>query len=232
MSEVPVCGTFIPSIVLSKKLNFLKKHTNRLNIEPNKIYTAKYFLDLPRFTDKSFNIETKYFSGLLNAQNFTISEDKIIIKSDMRNYSNNRTNTSESTDNYFTISYNETIKISEIDQFSFNLTDPLISLEPRPDFFKFISALDQKYKLDLTISSDGTLRCTINETLRYKYEQIGCKVPLHTVDTISIAIRMIDLNFIKDILDTTMVLCVFDDCMVVYSYDMDCTLAARVPILA
>lgn len=133
--------------------------------------------------------------------------------------------------NIDSLTVSEKFKVFENDEILLNLDDPLLSIEPRHDFIRFLSQMDPKTTVCLEVLANGTLICKINDYIEYEYKQVGCKVPLSNIDGINIRFKTEEIVFLKDLMDTTIIFCIFDECLIIYSYEQNSTLAVQIPLL-
>lgn len=215
LQDQKIEGFLHSSTILKKKVDFLRKYTKKVNVKPTKIYNNKFFLDIPPFTNQSFMIGTKHLFGIIEADcNYRVAEGKICIDGKKNG-----------------VSISEKISISPIEDVSLDLEDPLISFEPRHDFLRFLGHLNPKCIINLHVTEEGKITCKVTDVIEYEYIQEGCKISLCNIDSVEIRIRNEEIQFIKDILETSVIFCVFDDFLIIYSYEVESTLAVRIPIL-
>ncbi|KRH91953.1 hypothetical protein M153_1665400060, partial [Pseudoloma neurophilia] len=212
-SSETVDGHLRTSPLLKKKCEFLQKYAKFLNVTETKIYTNKFFLDIPSFINCSFKIDSKSMLNLVqNDTTFQITDSKLILlKSD------NRSNFSILTN----LTVSEKINITDIEEISLDLDDPLLSIEPRHDFFRFLGQLDIKTTINLKIIDDGTLICKVDDFIKYEYKQTGCKITLKNIENAEIKFKTEEIYFLKDLTDTSIIFCVFDEFFIIYSYEQD-----------
>lgn len=280
-------GFIRTSKLLRKKLSFLHKYTRHINIKPTRIYTTKFFLDLPSFVNFSFKIDSRTMNKLVSKNTrFVMLNGTILVTNinrrnkedddeyeldgtenginlefhnenreyndegtkyygknmrytDKNNISNgtmqrNRSNgldLSNFNQNMDNLIISENFKIFEIDDISLNLEDPLLSIEPRHDFISFLSHMDPKTTIFLEVAATGTLICKIEDFIEFEYKQTGCKIPLSNINTINVKFKTEEIVFLKDLMDTTIIFCIFDECLIIYSYEQNSTLAVQIPLL-
>lgn len=213
--RLPMNGFIKTSELLKRKVEFFKKVARKVNIEPTKISTNKYFMSIPVFTDQKFSIDTNSLKSLVNYDNsFVIDENKLIIRKNVNN----------------TVICQE-INISGIEENYFNLDEPLMSFEPKIDFLKFILKLEQKHEITLQLFEDGKVIVHVNDIIEYNFVQNNCKIGIADLSHVEIRVKRSELQFLKELLDTTLIFCIFDDFLIVYSYDKESTIAVKINIL-
>lgn len=219
-------GIIKSSNLLIKKVEFLSKHTKKLNLKKDgQIYTNKYFLEIKPFINHNFMIESKkllnILKGILNKEN----NEYFILKNENEKYLILKSSNKK-------IEKKEKILITNIEEIKLEIDEPLISFELKKDFLKFLKKLELDYLINLKIEINNNfniLICEINENFNLKFVQENFKIGIKNVENLEIVFRKSEILFLNELENA--VFCIFDDYLIVYNYDFECTLAVRVPLL-
>lgn len=208
-------GFFNVCSLLSKRLNILRKYTTTLSITPTQVYTSRFFLELPAFTNHSFSINSTALCRIAQCSfTYQLTADTL-----------------ELVGNSGSCTLKQKIMVGEVDQNDLYVDEPLISFECPVEFVKFVIKLEGRSTMEMRVSDDGTVQCGVHEVINYNFTFKACKVRISNVESIDVKVRVGDLLFMEDLLDNMMVFCVFEDFLLVYCYDQGSTLAVRVNIL-
>lgn len=208
-------GSFSTSSLLVKKCDFLKKHTRTLSVNKSMIYNNKYFLEVPPFTNLSFSINSNTLYHISkHTFEYEINHGKLV-----------------SSISLGTMEIKETINVDEAETYNLDVDDPLVSFECPHDLLKLILKMDRNDILYISIR-DTTVECTVKEAISYKFVFKNVKIQVNSENTVNAKIRTSDILFLNDLLDNSIIFCIFEDFLLLYCYDQEATLAVRIEMLS
>ncbi|ELQ76755.1 hypothetical protein THOM_0248, partial [Trachipleistophora hominis] len=212
---VPMKGFFNVGSLLSKRLNILKKHSKTLTVTPAHINTCRFFLEVPAFTNHSFSIDSQALCRIARQSfEYELKNGSLELK-----------------DCTGSCTLTHKIAVGEPLHTSMHVDEPLISFECPHEFVKFVLKLEGRSAMEMNVRDDGTVHCEVHDVVDYDFTFRMCKVLISNVESVDVKVRVGELLFMEDVLDNTMVFCVFEDFLLVYCYDQGSTLAVKVNLL-
>lgn len=197
-----------PSVNLLKKLIFIQKYSNKIQITPTNISSEFIHIQLPKFCDFHIGIDTADFIELVkHATLVSIDRDKLLCE-----YKISVSNSD--------LIVKRRINLYDLD-YTINVPEPLLSIK----FEKFTCLSED----DTFLTVSGSLM--ILETKGFVKTRL-C-IPIQRVEgdiNFACCVKAKDLKMLNE-LERDMVLCFFNDCIVAYEFDEEITTAVIIRIL-